>query len=246
MADLTTLQKAFLAAYLGPAKFNGTEAAALAGYSGDRHVLSVTAAQNLGNPRIAAAIATHIEEIMPAGEVLTVLADQARGSGDDIISFRTERRPTTVTKPLGEIIEELGAAIAFEEAYAARAELRDPELADLTAQLASLRRRIIRMELELERDPAATGETAGPMIEEQVPYIDLEKCKRLGRMHLIKSFNAKDGKVELYDAQSAAQLLGKHHALFTDRVELGKWTPDKAAKLTDDEIDAELEKRGVL
>jgi phage terminase small subunit len=52
--------------------------------------------------------------------------------------------------------------------------------------------------------------------------VDLEKARRLGRLHQIKKFSRnKFGIVlELHDSQSALALLGKYHGLF-DRIELG-------------------------
>jgi hypothetical protein len=51
--------------------------------------------------------------------------------------------------------------------------------------------------------------------------LDLEKAARLGLLHLIKSVSwTRQGvKIELYDAQSALVHLGRHHGVFTDRVE---------------------------
>lgn len=51
--------------------------------------------------------------------------------------------------------------------------------------------------------------------------LDLKKAARNGKLHLLKSFaDTRQGvKVELYDAQAALALLGKHHGLFTDKTE---------------------------
>ena len=57
-------------------------------------------------------------------------------------------------------------------------------------------------------------------------FVNLEKLVEAGKGHLIKSIN-RDGKtgritkVEFYDSQSALELLGRHHKLFTDKVEHG-------------------------
>lgn len=56
--------------------------------------------------------------------------------------------------------------------------------------------------------------------------VDFDKVKELGLTHLIKkiTYNAKGyAQVELYDAQSALIQLGKHYALFTDRVQHDDW-----------------------
>lgn len=83
VSDLTPKQQLFVAHYCEV--WNATEAAALAGYTGNRKTLSVTGAENLGNPRIAAAIQQRIAAIMPAGEVLSRLADHARATMADFI-----------------------------------------------------------------------------------------------------------------------------------------------------------------
>lgn len=53
--------------------------------------------------------------------------------------------------------------------------------------------------------------------------VDVAKLVSTGRAHLIKAIKfTESGKknVEFYDAQSALQLLGKHHKLFTDKQEI--------------------------
>lgn len=229
MSSLSKHQQLFIAHYCEC--WNAAEAARRAGYS-EKSARQI-GTENLSKPAIAAAIAERIAAIMPAGEVISLLADHARGTSDDIISFRTEYRPTTIKVPLRELIEQVGATIKFEEAYADRAKLSETERADHVAQMAAMRRRIIRMELQLERDPDATEDAPGPPIEEQVPYIDLDKCRRRGKMHLVKSFNMKDGKVELYDAQAAGVHLGKHHSLFKDVLNVNVFNPDD---YTDEEL----------
>jgi len=51
--------------------------------------------------------------------------------------------------------------------------------------------------------------------------IDLEQARERGVLHLVKARSVtKEGeRIELYDAQAALALLGKHHKLFTDKVE---------------------------
>ena len=54
---LTGLQRAFIDAYLGDARYNATEAAAIAGYGGNRRTLASIASENLTKPNIMAEIA---------------------------------------------------------------------------------------------------------------------------------------------------------------------------------------------
>jgi hypothetical protein len=53
---LTGLQRAFVDAYMGDARFNATEAAARAGYQGDRVTLASVGSENLRKPQIMAEI----------------------------------------------------------------------------------------------------------------------------------------------------------------------------------------------
>jgi phage terminase small subunit len=124
--------------------WNGAEAARRAGYA--EKSANVEGARLLANASISAAIKEHIDQIMPAGEVLQRLADHARTDMDDFT---------------------------------------DAETATL----------------------------------------NLGKAKRAGKMHLIKKFSRTETdksthvSIELHDAQSALEKLGKYHGLFRDRVE---------------------------
>lgn len=56
--------------------------------------------------------------------------------------------------------------------------------------------------------------------------IDFEKVKELGLTHLVKDLTYdREGRpqVKIYDAQSALVQLGKHYALFTDKVKHEDW-----------------------
>jgi phage terminase small subunit len=138
---LTTKQQAFVEAYL-VCGFNATEAARRAGYS-DRTAHAI-GWENLRKPEIAAAIQQGLSErAMSADEVLTRIAEHARGTMDDFL------------------------------------------------------------------------DDAGD--------IDLKRGRERGRLHLVKSRSVtKEGeRIELYSAQTALELLAKHHGLLVDRQEVG-------------------------
>lgn len=67
MAGLSDKQHAFVAAYLGPARMNATEAASLAGYAGNRVTLASVGRENLEKPQIKAAIDQWREEVKHSG-----------------------------------------------------------------------------------------------------------------------------------------------------------------------------------
>ncbi len=82
---LTGKQRLFADYYVGEAHFNGTKAAELAGYKGNRSTLAMMASQNLRKPYIK----TYIDEIlsvltMPANVVLTRLTEYAEGNVEDV------------------------------------------------------------------------------------------------------------------------------------------------------------------
>jgi len=87
MADLTAKQALFVAHYCET--WNATESAARAGYGGKRETLAQIGAQTLRNLKVAAAIQERIDQIMPAGEVLSRLADHARATMDDFTDAET-------------------------------------------------------------------------------------------------------------------------------------------------------------
>lgn len=86
-------------------------------------------------------------------------------------------------------------------------------------------------------------------VRRPVARLDVKKGIEAGKGHLIKKYSQSDRGVmiEFHDAQTAVVQLGKYHGLFKDRIEhSGTITKEKAAAMTDEEFDAELERRGLL
>lgn len=81
---LTPKQRRFLDAYLTEARWNATRAAKIAGYS--EHTAYSIGWELLRKPEIKAAVNERLaESAMSADEVLGLLADQARGSLEDVL-----------------------------------------------------------------------------------------------------------------------------------------------------------------
>lgn len=235
---LTKREADFVAAYVAGRCRNAAAAARAAGYS-ERSVYDI-ASQNLRKLHIQEAIAELLTaEHMTPEEVLYHLGDEARSTMNDFLTLRPQRVATTVTKPVATVIADLQDHIDFEEEYARRAGLADDELKAHDAEIARLRRRILRLELRRERDPDATEDVPGPIVEQLVPDVDLAKAAERGKLHLVKSYNAKDGKIELYDAHASLVDIGKHHGLFKDVVEIQiPWddlTPEQLQRIRDGE-----------
>jgi hypothetical protein len=86
-------------------------------------------------------------------------------------------------------------------------------------------------------------------VKRSTARLDLLAAGQAGKLHLIKKYTLDEkGKVsiELYDALAARTTIAKHHGLLVDRVETEDVTPDKAAKMTTEELEAELKRRGLL
>lgn len=78
-------QKLFADYYLSEARFNGTKAAELAEYKGNKATLAAVAYENLRKPQIKAYIDERLSAMtMPANVVLTRLTEYAEGNIEDV------------------------------------------------------------------------------------------------------------------------------------------------------------------
>jgi len=98
--------------------------------------------------------------------------------------------------------------------------LRKPEISDeIDKQVMSAQETLLRI------SEIATGDISEFLRFDEgmrLPIIDFRKAKDSGKMKLIKKLKYhKDGAIEfeLYPADNALSLIGKHHKLFTDRHE---------------------------
>ena len=83
---LTGKQRAFVNAYVGAARFNGTQAARLAGYKGNDVTLCAVGVENLRKPLIKAEIDRLMDALtMPSNEVLARLTAIAKGDVTDVL-----------------------------------------------------------------------------------------------------------------------------------------------------------------
>lgn len=85
---LTLKQEKFVAAYVGPARGNATEAARMAGYKGNDVTLGTVGGENMKKPAIverieAARAELRAKAILTREEILAGLASIARGEGEE-------------------------------------------------------------------------------------------------------------------------------------------------------------------
>lgn len=189
---LSTKQRAFVEHYC--ARWNGYKAAIAAGYAetSARH----QASRLLSYDNIQAAIKARLADLaMSADEVLARLSDHARGDMGDFL--RVDEEEITLSWSLLKLpVDEDGT----------------PNEAGAILSLA-MQERVTPTDRVLK---TAT-------VTRSVARLDLLAAGQAGKLGLIKKYAVdKEGKetIELYDAQAALQLLGRHHKLFVDRAEL--------------------------
>lgn len=69
-------------------------------------------------------------------------------------------------------------------------------------------------------------------IDHGIPFLDLEKAEAASKLHLLKKFKTtKQGiEIELYDAQSALETIGKHLGLF-NTIKIDDWRSQAIADI---------------
>lgn len=150
----------------------------------------------------------------------------------------------------------LAAGYSPKTAYSIGAEnLKKPEIA------AAIRERLDALKMTADEVLTGLASHARGTMEDFVriddkgePWIDFRQAVAKNQMHLVKRFKVKkksgDGwtetevEVELYDAQRAKELIGRHHGLFPNRVDVD-WkremqdaglNPDEAVETLADEF----------
>lgn len=210
--ERTSKQQAFLAYYFGVSNWNATDAARRAGYA----YPNTEGPRLLLNAGVKKLIKERLDELSMSGrEVVVRLTEQARADMDDFVTIQDVPITRTITRRVDGLLAELRQKIQFEEAYADRIGLEGEERQAHDDDIARLRRRETRYEMQLEWDADATEDVVVTRMEKR-PDIDLAKAQEEGKLHLVKSFNADTGRIELYDAQAAQVHLGKVHGLFRD------------------------------
>lgn len=216
---LSDKQQAFIDHYV-ECGFNATEAARRAGYS------QATARQQgqrlLTNVDIKAEISRRMDaHAMPANEVIARMGSIARGDMADFV--RVDEEEITLSWSLLSVPE-----------------TKDGEPDEVSAML----------DLAAQPNVKPTDRVLHTAtVKRASARLDLLTAGQAGNLHLIKKYTVDDkGKItiELYDKKSALDTLAKFHGLLVDKQEVTTITPDKAAQMSTDELEAELKKRGLL
>lgn len=179
----------------------------------------------LKDERIQAAIKAEAAALGMTVEESTVrMSEWGRVTIDDVMTKVEVEYTTKVRKPLAEVIQQLEDEIAFERDFAERSAqllgLSEDELSDHMYDFTRLERRlrlkILRYQMRLEKDPAATEEVDGPKATRAEVHLDLVKVYDAKAGHMIKKVTpTKYGQaVELHAAKDAVNTMLKIHGAF--------------------------------
>lgn len=218
LAELKPRQRDFVLEYLHD--FHQRNAAIRAGYS--EKTADVQASQLLRNLKIRTAVDLGFQlAAMPAPEVVARLSEEARGSMADFL--RVDEEEITLTWSLLNVPTGEDGEIDLVGTTMRLAGQANVQPTDRILHTATIKRAVARL--------------------------DLLEAGRRGKLGLIKKYTIDDkGKesIELYSAHDARVKLGELYKLFGAKNINVNLTPEQAAQLTDEELDAELKKRGLL
>lgn len=218
--DLTEKQLKFCQAYIDN-NFNKTKAAKDAGYA-------LASAAVEGNRLLKIAkVRDEIrrlaeEQTISSEETVKIISDIAKSDIKDYLITRKVERSEKVKKPLADIIQEELDKISFEQEYARRVEMTKKEKESHDGMIKSMRDHVVRLDIELERNPKAYRLVYGEskLVDEvELDLVKIKKDKAAGR---IKSF--KYGKygveIEFYSAADMAVNMARIYGKFKDNLDL--------------------------
>ena len=217
-SQLTTRQRAFVEALCSDPNMSATKAAIVAGYRvSSAHV---EGNRQLKKAKVRAALGERLKDTAPTSPELAARWDRvSRATLDDFYTKRIIEKPTRIQQPLAQAIELTERQLAFDRELAQReAEflgLTDQALSDYIASAMSheqqQRLKMLRWQMELERNPGATRTTDGPAEKVEVLELDLVKAQKAGVLDLARAIKptAHGIGVELRDPDAALDKLAR-------------------------------------
>lgn len=211
--SLTAKQIRFCEEYI--VDLNATQAAIRAGYS--KNSASEIGWENLRKPQIRSFIDERLKERgMSADEAVKLMADIAKSNLNEYFIIKKVKHVPEVEVSLKQIIKELQEEIEIEEQFAKEANLSGNRLkAHIKGQTAR-QEQLIRLRLELKRDPKATRFVPGKPIMIERAELDLPalvRDKEGGKIQSIQ-YTEFGPKVELYRADAAVVNFLRIHGKF--------------------------------
>ncbi|MBO2010882.1 terminase small subunit [Hymenobacter negativus] len=208
--QLTAKQKAFVDALCLEPNISHTKAAERAGYA--KKSAFVEGSRLLRNAKVRKALGEQLKGVAPTSEEIAVRWDRvSRATLEDFYTTEEYEEPTTELRPLLEKIADLSYQIDFEERVATRQELEEDQLEKHRYRQQQRRNEVIRLEVELEMNPAATYEVPGPPAKKQRLQLDLVKAQKAGVLDLAKAIKPTQFGlgIELRDPDAALDKLAR-------------------------------------
>lgn len=232
LKPLNARQKFFCEEYVKC--MNGTEAAIAAGYS--KKNARTIASENLTKLNIRTYLDKRFSQLsMSKAEAVKLMSDLGHTALNEFFQIKKRSHTPKITKHLTEVIAEIKAEIEDAEKFMERAMITDKESVDRHEKEQKDRQKeIVRLQIQLERNPSASIITKGPEQLIDVAELDLVKMVKDKVRGRIKSITPTEfgHKIELYAADNAIRdMLKIHGAYEPEKLEIGG--PDgKAFEIT--------------
>ena len=225
LADLNSAkQRRFVEAYVGAARGNATEAARMAGYSGS---YSTVGYKNIRKDHIKRAVRALVRaETLSRSEVRHRLSQQATASSDDVVdqvcvTHYVAHDPTEADELADVLSRGVGAPRVT---YLGPSDIEPGIARALEASPAQLEQAMEAGSLQIAR------------VEVEVMVVNLEKARRTGAIHAIKSIRYDHNgrpEITMYDSQKALMHLDKMYSVADNAPEAATVARSRLERVTD-------------
>lgn len=211
--ELTDKQSRFIDEYM--VDFNATKAAIRAGYSVDS--AKAIGFENLTKPYLREEIDRRLKQLeLSAQQTTKLIADIAKSSLNEYFIVKEKEIIPTKRVPIIEVIKKLEDEIKFEDEFAILAKYSEEENQIHIREQAQRKRRLLRLNLTLEKNPNATELIEGEPVIIQVADLDIPKLisdKEAGKIKSVK-YTEHGLNIEMYAADAALTNIARMHGLF--------------------------------
>jgi len=209
-SQLTDKQRAFVDALCLEPNISGQRAAVIAGYG--KAGAAQEAYRLLRNAYVRKALGEQLQGTAPTAEEIATRWDRvSRATLDDFYTKVKIAYCDKVQKPLQEVIDAILAEMEFEETFANRAKLDGDDLESHRSRQKHRELKVLRLQIELERNANAYREADGPTKYRTELQLDLVKAQKAGVLDLARAIKPTQYgiAVELRDPDAALDKLAR-------------------------------------
>lgn len=176
-----------------------------------------------------------------AEETVKAMSDIAHSQLNDFFTVKQVMHTPRIEVSLQQVIDQEKADLDFEIEFEKVAKYDADEMTRYLKDKARRERNILRLELELKKNPGATRVIDGKTEWIEVAELDMVKLTKEKEKGRIKSIRPGQYgySVELYSAADMLLNMGKHHGVFAKDNEQLK--PDFIPPMNDDQVDKVLD-----